>query len=453
MKITEILNSSFIFYDGGMGTLLQKNGLKPGVLPETVNLDNPELLISIHEDYYKSGCNIVNTNTFGANCLKFDNLEDIVVSAVNCVKRARQNTDYLGTKRYISLDIGPTGRMLSPLGDLDFEDAVEVFKKTIKFGADAGADLITIETMNDLYEAKAAVIAAKECCDLPIFLSFVFDTDGKIMTGADIRTVVTTFEAMGVAAIGMNCSLGPRQMRNFVDEFVKYSSIPVIVNPNAGMPTVRNSETVYDITSDQFAECMADIAQLGATVVGGCCGTTPEYISKMITALKNIKPQPITKKNYTAVCSYTHTVEFDRRPIMIGERINPTGKPKFRAALKENNIDYILQEGVSQSENDADILDVNVGLPEIDECAMLKNCVFSLQSVLDLPLQIDTADGVAMESAMRIYNGKPLINSVNGKEESMKTVFPLVKKYGGTVIALTLDENGIPNTARGRADI
>ncbi|MEE1024797.1 MAG: homocysteine S-methyltransferase family protein [Acutalibacteraceae bacterium] len=453
MKITEILNSSFIFYDGGMGTLLQKNGLKPGVLPETVNLDNPELLISIHEDYYKSGCNIVNTNTFGANCLKFDNLEDIVVSAVNCVKRARQNTDYLGTKRYISLDIGPTGRMLSPLGDLDFEDAVEVFKKTIKFGADAGADLITIETMNDLYEAKAAVIAAKECCDLPIFLSFVFDTDGKIMTGADIRTVVTTFEAMGVAAIGMNCSLGPRQMRNFVDEFVKYSSIPVIVNPNAGMPTVRNGETVYDITSDQFAECMADIAQLGATVVGGCCGTTPEYISKMITALKNIKPQPITKKNYTAVCSYTHTVEFDRRPIMIGERINPTGKPKFRAALKENNIDYILQEGVSQSENDADILDVNVGLPEIDECAMLKNCVFSLQSVLDLPLQIDTADGVAMESAMRIYNGKPLINSVNGKEESMKTVFPLVKKYGGTVIALTLDENGIPNTARGRADI
>ncbi len=355
--------------------------------------------------------------------------------------------------KYIALDIGPTGKLLKPLGDMDFEDAVEIFSKTVKLGVKYGADLILIETMNDSLETKAAVLAAKESSALPIFVTNAYDESGKLMTGASPAAMVALLEGLNVDAIGINCSLGPDKMLPVVKELIDNSSTPIIVNPNAGLPVIKDGKTEYDIGAKAFSEAMVEIANLGAGILGGCCGTTPEYIRMTKEATESLAYKPVEEKNKTVVSSYTKVVEFNDIPVLIGERINPTGKKLFKEALRKKNYEYILQEGLKQQEAGANILDVNVGLGEIDEKEVLTHTVELLQSVTDLPLQIDTTNPEAMESAIRIYNGKPLINSVNGKKESMDEIFPIAKKYGGVIIALTLDENGIPDTCQGRMDI
>lgn len=454
MKITDYIKDNILYLDGGLGTLLQAQGLKSGELPERWNITHSDVLVKIHRDYFDAGSNVVNTNTFGANSLKFNDneLETIIKSAIDNVKKAREMSD-TEHKKWIALDIGPTGKMLAPYGDFDFEDAVNVFKKTVELGVKYGADLIFIETMNDSYETKAALLAAKECSDLPVFVSNAYGEDGKLMTGASPSAMVAMLEGMGADAIGVNCSLGPKALSGVVCEYLKYSSLPVILKPNAGLPKSVDGKTVFDVAPDEFACEVKKLIEKGVHLAGGCCGTTPEYIKKLVDTSKDVTPLPIKDKNITFVSSYTHSVEFGSRPVLIGERINPTGKKRFKEALRANDVDYILKEGIAQQEKGVDILDVNVGLPEIDEEKMLKTAVCELQAIIDLPLQIDSSDAVAMETALRRYNGKAMINSVNGKKESMEAVFPLVKKYGGLVVALTLDESGIPDNADDRVKI
>ncbi len=436
-----------------MGTLLQAEGLKPGELPELWNLSRPDVIYGIHRKYLESGANIITTNTFGANCLKFDNLEEIISAGINIARKAVNDVCGENGEGYVAFDMGPLGKMLKPLGDLAFEDAVSIFAESVKIADKCGADLFIIETMNDSYEAKAAVLAAKENSSLPVFATCVYDEHAKLMTGADPAAMVALLEGLGVDAIGMNCSLGPRQMVDIVPKLVSRASVPVIVNPNAGLPKSVDGKTVYDVDAEEFSTIMAEIVEKGATIIGGCCGTTPEFIRLTVEKTKAIPYKHIEKKHHTVVSSYTHAVDIGNIPVLIGERINPTGKKKFKQALRDNDLEYILGEGVAQQDAGADILDVNVGLPEIDEAAMMVEVVSELQAVSDLPLQLDTVDPVAMERAMRIYNGKPLVNSVNGKPESMSAVFPLVKKYGGAVIALTIGTQGIPETAEGRYEI
>lgn len=451
MNIKEYLKNNFIFLDGGMGTLLQKEGLLPGEMPERWNISHPEIITKIHRDYFDAGSNVVNTNTFGANILKFSpkELEEIVKDAIENAKRARKESTSPQPK-WVALDIGPSGRMLAPYGDFQFEDAVKTFAETVKLGVKYGADLVVIETMNDSYETKAALLAVKENCDLPVFVTNAYGEDGKLMTGASPSAMVAMLEGMGADAIGINCSLGPKALTKVCEEYLAKASVPVILKPNAGIPKAVNGRTVYDVLPDEFSEDVASLMEKGVRIAGGCCGTTPEYIAELVKKSAKLTPKAIVKKNITCVSSYTHTVEFKDVPILIGERINPTGKKRFKEALKSNDIDYILNEGISQQEKGVHILDVNVGLPEINEAEMLKKSVFELQAIINLPLQIDTSDPTAMEKALRIYNGKAMINSVNGKKESMDAIFPIVKKYGGLVVALTLDENGIPATAEGR---
>lgn len=454
MNLKEYLKDNIVFLDGGMGTILQSQGLMPGEFPEIWNISHPEIITKIHRDYFDAGSNIVNTNTFGANTLKFshDELEEIIKFAIANAKLAKEQSTGKQEK-WIALDIGSTGRMLKPYGDLEFEEAVNVFAETVRLGKKYGADLIFIETMNDSYETKAALLAAKENCDLPVFVSNAYGKDGKLMTGATPAAMVAMLEGMGADAIGLNCSFGPKMLVNVAKQYLEYASVPVILKPNAGLPKSIDGKTVYDVLPDEFSRDVAELIKDGIRLAGGCCGTTPEYISALVRVTKDIKPVKIEDKNISIVSSYAKAVVFGEKPVLIGERINPTGKARFKQALKENDIDYILKEGISQQEKGADILDVNVGLPEIDEITMLKKAVCDLQAVIDLPLQIDTSDAVAMEQSLRIYNGKAMINSVNGKKESMETVFPLVKKYGGLVVALTLDENGIPADAEGRLKI
>lgn len=450
MTLKQKLKNSIIILDGAMGTRLQSVGLPAGVPPEEWNLTHPEKVAKVHRDYLNSGADIILANTFGVNPLKYgDRCEQLVCAAIKIAKAEAKKFD----NRFVALDLGPTGKLLEPLGELDFEDAVTAFKRIVKTAARAGADLVFIETMNDIYEAKAAVLAAKESCCLPVFASCVFNSDSKTMTGTSPEAAVAVLEGLGVDALGLNCSLAPKQMRGVVERLLKCSSTPVIVKPNAGLPCMVNGETVYDVDARQFSNDMADLVNLGVRCVGGCCGTTPEYIEKLAKAVKNVKPARLEKKNLTVISSYTDALYFGDIPVLIGERINPTGKKRLKQALRENDIAYVLNEAVTQAEKGVHALDVNVGLPEIDEAAMLERAVTEIQSVTDLPLQIDTSNPVAMERAMRRYNGKPLVNSVNGKKESMREVFPLVKKYGGTVIALTLDEGGIPATAEGRISI
>ena len=454
MNFKDFLKNNIVYLDGGMGTLLQEQGLLPGEYPERWNLSHPDVITNIHKAYFDAGSNVVCTNTFGANVLKFDEgeLEDIIMAAIYNAKAARDKSIFKGEK-FIALDIGPSGKLLKPLGDLDFEDAVSVFAKTVKLGVKYGVDLIIIETMNDSYETKAALLAAKENCNLPVIVSNAYGEDGKLMTGATPAAMVALLEGMGADALGANCSLGPKQLRGVAEKLLEYASVPVILKPNAGLPKSLNGKTVFDVTADDFSDEVAELIKQGVRVVGGCCGTTPEYIKALHSKTCDFAPIPIENKNITMVSSYTHAVKFGDNPILIGERINPTGKKRFKQALIENDMDYILSEGVNQQEKGVHILDVNVGLPDIDEVQMLKNALCELQTVIDLPLQIDTSNITAMEAALRRYNGKAMINSVNGKKESMESVFPLVKKYGGVVVALTLDENGIPETSEGRVKI
>ncbi len=451
MTIREEIGKRILFFDGGMGTLLQEQGLQAGELPETWNLKNPEPIIQIHKAYLAAGADIILANTFGANRFKYgEDLEKIVTAGVANAKKAVAES---GKKAYVALDIGSTGKLLKPMGTLDFEEAVGVFAEIIRVGEKAGAELILIETMSDTYELKAAVLAAKENSTLPIMATVIFDESKKMLTGASPQVVVSLLEGLGVDALGINCGLGPKQMKEIVKELLKYASIPVIVNPNAGLPRSENGKTVFDVGAEEFAEDMEEIVTMGAWFAGGCCGTTPAHIQAMVEKCKEITPVPIAPKNYTFVTSYSTAVELGGRPVIIGERINPTGKSKFKQALRDHNIDYILEEGVKQEDSGAHILDVNVGLPEIDEAAMMETIVYELQSIMPIPLQIDTTNMEAMERALRIYNGKPMINSVNGKAEIMEQVFPLVKKYGGVVVGLALDEDGIPDTTEGRLAI
>ena len=454
MNIRDFIKNNIVYLDGGMGTLLQKSGLQPGELPERWNISHPEVIKEIHKSYYDSGSNIVNTNTFGANSLKFgtDELSEIIYHAVKNADEARKASSGKQEK-FIALDVGPTGKLLKPLGDLDFEDAVKAFAEVISLGVKYGVDLITIETMNDSYETKAAVLAAKENSDLPIIVTNAYGENGRLMTGADPAVMAAMLEGMGVDAIGANCSLGPKQLMGVMDELLKYCSVPVAFKPNAGLPKSDGKVTYYDVDADEFAQDIKLAVSNGVRIVGGCCGTTPEYIKKVCELTRDMRPKEIEKKTYSVCTSYNKAVFFGEKPILIGERINPTGKKRFKQALLENDIGYILQEAVNQQAKGVHVLDVNVGLPGIDEAQMLTNSVCELQCVTDLPLQIDSSDPVAMESALRRYNGKAMINSVNGKEENLNAIFPLVKKYGGFVVALTLDEKGIPSTVDGRMKI
>ena len=454
MNIRDFIKNNIVYLDGGMGTLLQKSGLQPGELPERWNISHPEVIKEIHKSYYDSGSNIVNTNTFGANSLKFgtDELSEIIYHAVKNADEARKASSGKQEK-FIALDVGPTGKLLKPLGDLDFEDAVKAFAEVISLGVKYGVDLITIETMNDSYETKAAVLTAKENSDLPIIVTNAYGENGRLMTGADPAVMAAMLEGMGVDAIGANCSLGPKQLMGVMDELLKYCSVPVAFKPNAGLPKSDGKVTYYDVDAEEFAQDIKLAVANGVRIVGGCCGTTPEYIKKVCELTRDMRPKEIEKKTYSVCTSYNKAVFFGEKPILIGERINPTGKKRFKQALLENDIGYILQEAVNQQAKGVHVLDVNVGLPGIDEAQMLTNSVCELQCVTDLPLQIDSSDPVAMESALRRYNGKAMINSVNGKEENLNAIFPLVKKYGGFVVALTLDEKGIPSTVDGRMKI
>ena len=454
MTFTQFLKQNIVILDGGMGTLLQESGLRAGEHPERWNITHAERVTEIHKAYFDAGSNVVCTNTFGANALKFgeEELEEIIRAAFENAQKAK-NESLSWQDKFIALDIGPSGKLLKPYGDLDFEDAVALFAKTVRLGVKYGADLILIETMNDSYETKAALLAAKENSRLPVLVSNAYGGDGKLMTGATPTAMVAMLEGMGADALGANCSLGPEQLRGVVEELLENASVPVLLKPNAGLPKSVDGQTVFDVNAEEFAEEVASLVQKGVRVVGGCCGTTPEYIQLLAEKAKGISPRPVTEKNLTLVSSYTHAVKLGEKPVLIGERINPTGKKRLKQALQEKDVNYLLSEGVSQQEKGAHILDVNVGLPDIDEPQMLKTAVCELQSVIDLPLQIDTSDITAMEAALRRYNGKAMINSVNGKQESMEAVFPLAKKYGGVVVALTLDENGIPENAEGRVAI
>ena len=455
MDILQELQKRILFCDGGMGSLLQEAGLKPGELPGTWNITHPEELVKIHKAYLEAGADIVTTNTFGVDRLKYNEttefqLEPVIRAAVANAKEAIRQS---GKQAWIGLDMGPTGKLLRPMGDLAFEDCYAIYREVVEIGADAGADFVLIETMSDSYETKAAVLAAKEGCNLPIFVTVTFDERGKLLTGGSPASIVAMLEGLGVDVLGMNCGLGPVQMKEILKDILEVSSTPVMINPNAGLPRSEYGKTVYDIDAAHFAKTVEEIVDMGARIVGGCCGTTPEHIRMVVERCRDKQPVPVTKKNRTVVSSFAQAVEIGKNPVIIGERINPTGKSKFKQALRDHNLEYILREGVTQQDHGAHVLDVNVGLPEIDEPSMLEEVVRELQSIIDLPLQLDTTDAEAMERAMRVYNGKPLINSVNGKEESMRTVFPLVQKYGGVVVALALDEGGIPETAEGRIEV
>lgn len=447
MDFREILGKRMLFLDGGMGTLLQERGLKPGELPESFNLVRPDVVKEIHKAYLQAGADIILTNTFGANALKFSNVEEIVAAGV---ENARQAVKECGKDALVALDIGPTGKLLKPLGTLDFENAVQLYKQVAAAGERAGADLIVIETMSDTYELKAAVLAAKEATSLPVIATVIFGENGKMLTGATPEAVVALLEGLRADAIGINCGLGPKQMKSVFTKMAACASIPLVISPNAGLPRTEDGQTVFDVEPEAFAVEMEELLGIGAWIAGGCCGTTPAHIKALVARCGKIQPKPLTDKNRTVVSSYSHAVVLGDKPVIVGERINPTGKSKFKQALREHNISYILEEGSRQTDAGAHILDVNVGLPDIDEASMMPEAVYELQSILDTPLQIDTTNMEAMERAMRLYNGKPMVNSVNGKEEVMHAVFPLVQKYGGAVVALCLDENGIPKDTTGR---
>ena len=445
----ERLGKEWLFWDGGCGSLLQERGLQPGELPERWNLSHPEAIREVAENYYRAGADIVNTNTFGANALKYpEDLEEIIRAGVRLTREARTLAGR--EDAYVALDLGPTGKLLQPMGDLSFDRAVELFGEAARIGAQEGADLILIETMSDTYEAKAAVLGAKENCDLPVCVTMTYDGSGKLLTGGTLQATTALLEGLGVDALGMNCGLGPAQMLPMVRELAQIASVPLIVNPNAGLPRSEKGRTVYDVQPEEFALRMRDIALAGAHVLGGCCGTTPEHIRREIALCRELPFQTPETKHRTFVTSYAQAVEIARRPVLIGERINPTGKKKFQQALIEENMDYILAQAIEQEESGAQILDVNVGLPGIDEAGMMRRTVTALQGITALPLQIDTSDRNALEAGLRYYNGKPMINSVNAKEESLAEVLPLVKKYGGVLVGLALDESGIPQTAEGR---
>lgn len=442
--------SKIIIFDGAMGSLLQAEGLKPGELPESYNIHLPQVIANIHKSYLDAGADIIITNTFGASKYK---LEGSGLKTDDVVRRAVEIAKSVSGEKLTALDIGPLGQLLEPLGELSFEDAYEAFKEQVVAGDSVGADLILIETMSDIYEAKAAVLAAKENSSLPVICTMTFQKDGRTLTGTDPLTMVNILQNLGVDALGINCSLGPKEMVNIVERILKHSRIPVIVQPNAGLPRLEKGQTVYDVGPLEFGQYILKMAEVGVTIVGGCCGTTPEHIKEIKRLLTDFTPITIKAKKSTAASSGTSTAIIGEGIKIIGERINPTGKKLFKEALQNNDVEYILKEALNQKEAGAHILDVNVGLPEIDEKAFMIKTIKEIQKTVNLPLMIDSSSPEVLEAAARIYNGRAILNSVNGKEKVMESVFPIVKKYGCIAIALTLDEKGIPETAEERVKI
>ncbi|MHB9925459.1 homocysteine S-methyltransferase family protein [Clostridium botulinum] len=451
MNIKDYIKENILIFDGAMGTMLQKLGLNISDLPEELNILEPEKIINIHKKYIEAGAKVITTNTFGANEIKLKqskfSLESIIDKAIDNTKKARENKEIL-----IALDIGPIGQLLEPMGTLKFEEAYEIFKRQIVQGQKSGADIILIETMTDLYEAKAAILAAKENTNLPVFCTMTFEKNKRTFTGCTPLSMVLTLEGLGVDALGVNCSLGPNELGDIVDEIIKYSSIPIMVQPNAGLPTIKAGRTIYNIKPKEFADFQRSIVEKGVRIVGGCCGTTDEFIREIVYSLKDVKVKKLKENNICGVCSSTKAVLIDGVKI-IGERINPTGKKLFKEALRNNDTDYILKEAISQVECGADILDVNVGLPEINEEETMKKVIKEIQSIIDTPLQIDSNNTKVIEKALRVYNGKAIVNSVNGEEKILDSVLPLIKKYGASVVGLTLDDKGIPKKAEERLKI
>lgn len=460
MDIRELLKEKIVICDGAMGTMIQKKGLEPGAVPELLNFTKPDAIEEIHSQYFAAGSDFVVTNTFGANRYKTQGcghtVDEIIAQAVKVARTAADKAQALSagaSPKFVALDVAPIGRLMEPYGDMTFQEAYDMFREQIAAGCDAGVDLIVFETFTDLYEMKIAVLAAKENCDLPVFCTVTFQEDGRMLMGADPATVVSTLQDMGIDAIGLNCSLGPKQILPMAEEFLRCSKIPVMVQPNAGLPAVVDGETVFDVTVEEYVQIMAEMVEKGVGVVGGCCGTSPEYIRSLAAAVNGKKPAERKVLPVGSACSATNTVFLDDQVHIIGERINPTGKKKLKEALRSGDFCYIEDEAMRQVECGAHILDVNVGLPELDEAAVMCEAVKRISGVVSVPLQIDSADPEVIERAVRVYNGKPLINSVNGKEEVMEAVFPIVKKYGTCVIALTLDEKGLPENTAQRLEI
>ncbi len=448
MDFKQLLDEKeFILLDGAMGTMIQKSGAEYNSVPETLNITAPELIASFHKKYVESGADIVYANTFGANAYKLKEsgfgVDEIISSAVKNAKKAVE-----GTQALVALDVGPIGQLLEPAGALSFDEAYEYYKEQILVGREA--DIIVFETMTDLYELKAAVLAAKENSDKPIIATMTFERNGRTFTGVSPASAAVTLEGLGIDAFGVNCSLGPDELEPIVSEISKYTNLPLVIKPNAGLPDPNSNE--YNVMPDDFAKSVISLLKYGVKIVGGCCGTTPEYIARLNKALADKKYQPQRKCVDTVVCSASTAVEINC-PRIIGERINPTGKKVFKQALVDNNIDYILTQALNQVSGGAEILDVNVGHPEIDEKEMMVRVVKAIQSVCDAPLQIDSTKPDVLAAGLRYYNGKPIVNSVNGEEKSLRSVLPLVKKYGASVVGLTLDEGGIPKTAEGRFEI
>lgn len=454
MSFKDLLGKQMLFFDGATGTQLQARGLQAGELPERWNFTHPEIIEAVHKDYLAAGANILKTNTFGANPIKLAETDldckATITAAVTIAKKACAGA----IDKFVALDLGPTGKLLAPYGDLPFEKAVAAYGEMVRYGVEAGADLILIETMSDTYETKAAILGAKENCDLPVCVTLTFDEDGKLLTGATVEAAALMCEGLGVDAIGFNCGLGPVQVAKLVPQMLQATKLPLIVNPNAGLPVQRDGKTCFDINPEEYADLMYALACADApSIMGGCCGTTPAHIAAMITKCKNLQPGGTRELDLTAVSSYGKAVHIGDVPVIIGERINPTGKKRLKEALKNQELDYVCRLALEQISSTAHILDVNVGTPGIDETAMLGKAVPALQAITDTPLQIDTSNYEAMEKALRLYNGKPMLNSVNGKEDSLEHVLPLAKKYGAVVVALCLDDSGIPTTAEGRIAI
>ena len=459
MKILDAIAKRVLVLDGGMGTQLQLRGLRPGEVPELWNLNRPDDIKSVHAAYLAAGSDVIYANTFGANAAKYHGdapLADVIAAGIRIARSAADEFATPERPRYVALDVGPTGRLLKPAGDFEFDAAYDAFAGQVRIGAAAGADLVVIETMGDTAELKAAVLAAKENCSLPVFATVALGEDGKLLTGGDVECVAALLEGLRVDALGLNCGLGPDLMLPYVERLVGATSLPVIVKPNAGLPKVVDGETVFTVGPEEFTKDIAGLVGAGACIVGGCCGTTPAHIAAVSGALRTVRCAPRTSRPSprTVISSGTHALEipFDDT-LVIGERINPTGKKRLKQALTEGDTAYVLREAVAQAEAGAAVLDVNVGVPGLDEPSVLERTIAAVQGVTDLPLQIDTSDPVALDRALRHYNGKALVNSVNGKEESMSAVLPLVAKYGGVLVALTLDENGIPPTAEERMAI
>lgn len=451
MNVREYIKDNILVFDGAMGTMLQNLGLKLGENPEIFNITHREEIIKIHKDYINSGAKIITTNTFGANELKLKNtkfsVEEIIKSGVDLAKKARENKEC-----YIALDIGPIGELLEPMGTLSFDKAINIFKRQIKVGVDSGVDIILIETMTDLYEMKAAIIAAKESSDIPIFATMTFEEDGRTFTGCLPESMAITLEGLGVDAVGVNCSLEPSELNNIVKNIINNTNLPVIVQPNAGLPNIIERKAVYDITEKEFSNSVRELVDMGVSIIGGCCGTTPSFIEELSKIAKDKRKVNRREVIKYAVASPYKVVEINEVRV-VGERINPTGKKRFKKAIIDKDMDYILRQAIEQIEGGAEILDVNVGLPEIDEESLMESAIKELQSIVDVPLQIDSGKKNVIEKGLRVYNGKPIVNSVSGEDKVLDNILPLVKKYGAAVVGLTLDNNGIPKDPESRFKI